>query len=106
MKKIFLFDIAYVLFVALFAYMATQGSIDMSCHGVAIDSDLQTYAQSLARDKFPDYFITDPVMHIEDNASVIPNIETYLASKLSPDEPAIGLLRAGGLALFLFFVLC
>ena len=105
MIKGFLLDLACLALAAAIALLATQGSIDLSCGGVNIDSDLQTYAQSLARDRFPESFANDPAMHIKDNASLIPNIETTLGGILAPDAPAIGLLRAGGVIVFLFYAL-
>lgn len=77
----------------------------MSAEGVLIDSDLATYAQSMAGVAHPELFQEDPVLHSQNAASYIWNLQSSLAWHLMPDENyAVGLLRAGGCVIFLFFV--
>lgn len=97
-------DLVFIVFAALFAWLACQGVLSISADGAVLDSDLQTYAQAMTAEKRPELFATDPALDSRTEANSIPNLERFIAGKLSFDGNfAAGLLRAGGLAIFVFY---
>lgn len=97
-------DAAFILAAALFAWLAACGSVDMAACGAIMDSDLETYAQGMAGESQRNLFANDPVLARASAANSIPNLQRLLAACLAPEgEWASGLLRAGGVAIFLFY---
>lgn len=98
-------DLLFVLVVALYALAALHGVVALSSGGADLDSDLCTYAQGMAAVEHPANFRDDPVLHHVSPANAIWNVQRFLATLLTPDHDyAIGLLRAGALAIFIFYV--
>ncbi len=98
-------DAAFVLFAAIYAFLALHGILAMSGDGAMIDGDLQTYAQAMAGEHYSALFTNDPVLGSANAANSIPNMQRMLADHLTPgDSYAVGLLRAGAVAIFIFYV--
>lgn len=105
-KKTYLWwcDLVFMIFAALYALLALDGITVISGQGVLIDSDLETYAQAMAHSLNPEYYLNDPVLNSNSPAVDIRNLERLVATLLMPgDYAAIGLLRAGALAIFIFY---
>ncbi|MDE5833395.1 MAG: translation initiation factor 2, partial [Desulfovibrio sp.] len=97
-------DLVFLVCAALFAWLAMRGILEISADGAALDSDLQTYAQGMTAERYPELFAADPALNARTEANSIPNLERYLADKLAPDDNfAAGLLRAGAFAIFFFY---
>lgn len=97
-------DLLFLLAAAIFAWLTLQGIVPISGGGVELDSDLQTYAQGMTRASHPASFGSDPALHAATPANSIPNLERTLGVALAPDNDwATGLLRAGTLAIFIFY---
>lgn len=104
-KKIsFTEDIIFIICAASFAILTFIGMAQISANGVVLDSDLQTYAQGMAGERFPDLFANDPVLHKVSTANDIVNLERMLGTFLTNDNNfGIGLLKAGCIAIFVFY---
>lgn len=103
-KHNLLCDVLFLLFAAAYAFLAWEGILPLSGYGARIDSDLETYAQGMAGQARPELFSADPVLREATPANSIRNVQREIASRLAPpDSPAIGLLRAGALAIFVFY---
>lgn len=99
----FFCDVIFVLAAAAFAWLAVQGNLLVSGLGAVMDSDLQTYAQGMIAKSHPEMFAADPALSAITPANNIPNAERFMAAFLAPQgQWAIGLIRAGGIAIFLF----
>lgn len=97
-------DLLFLLFAGAYAFLALQGIIPISANGALLDSDLETYAQGMAGEYHTQLFAADPVLKHSSPANSIPNLERMLASLLMPpDMPGVGLLRAGAIAIFVFY---
>lgn len=97
-------DLGFLIIAASFALITLQGIVIISGNGAILDSDLQTYAQGMAGAANPRLFAADPVLASHNPANSIPNIERMIAAWLTPgDNYAIGLLRAGACAIFVFY---
>ena len=97
-------DPVFVAIIAAYCWLILQGIMPLSGYGALIDSDLQTYAQGMAGAASPQLFVTDPVLHASSPANSIPNLERWLAERLTPGNAwPTGLLRAGCLAIFCFY---
>ena len=100
-----LYDILFVLAAAVFAIACLQGSLALTGTGALLDSDLGTYAQGMAARAQPELFGQDPVLRTITHHNSIWNVQTFLATLLTPGESyATGLLRSGALAIFLYLV--
>ncbi len=99
-----LWDILFVALAAFYAYAVAVGVVDMSAGGAVIDSDLDTYAQGMIGAMHPGLFAADPVLHAITPANSIWNVQRWLAECITtPDAPAVALLRAGALGIFVWF---
>lgn len=105
-------DLLFLAGAALFSWLAYEGVVTMSAGGAIMDSDLQTYAQALARAKNPALFSADPILATGAPGGSIPNLLSLIAGWLTPAAStgelanyAIGLLRAGAITLFTFYAL-
>lgn len=99
------FDLLFICLAATFAWLAFAGLIPLSGHGAVMDSDLMTYAQGMAGQSHPELFAQDPVLHSQNAANSIQNLERILASWLAgSDAWADGLLTAGCIAIFTFYL--
>lgn len=97
-------DVLFVLCAALYAWLAFRGIVLLSASGTVLDSDLQTYAQGMARVVFPENFAADPVLAHKSAGNSIQNLHRYLAELLLEKENfGLALLKAGGIALFCFY---
>lgn len=97
-------DALFLLAAAAFAWLSLMGVIPISGGGVELDSDLQTYAQGMARVSNAESFATDPALYAATPGNSIPNLERILGTALAPDNDwGLGLLRAGALAIFIFY---
>lgn len=101
---LWLCDLVFMVFAALYALLALDGIAVISGQGVLMDSDLETYAQAMAQGIHPEYYLNDPVLNSNSPAVDIRNLERLVATLLMPgNNAAIGLLRAGALAIFVFY---
>lgn len=97
-------DSLYILIVLTYAFLCWKGILLMSCNGVVLDSDLQTYAQGMAGEHFPELFAADPVLHDRNAANSIPNLQRMLAGVLLVNNDfASALLASGAIAIFIFY---
>ncbi|MDE7241862.1 MAG: translation initiation factor 2, partial [Desulfovibrio sp.] len=97
-------DILFVLGAALYAWLAFRGIVLLSASGTVLDSDLQTYAQGMARAFFPENFAADPILAHKGEANSIQNLQRWLAGLLLEQENfGVALLKAGCLAIFCFY---
>lgn len=97
-------DALFLLAAAALAWLSLQGIVVISGRGAELDSDLQTYAQGMARVMHAASFAADPALHAATPANSIPNLERLLGESLAPpDDWAVGLLRAGAVAIFVFY---
>lgn len=95
-------DLLFVLLAALYALAAACGVPDMASGGADMDSDLSTYAFSMAGLARPELFANDPILHALTPANSFWNLLQFLATILTPGEAyAVGLFRAGALTIFL-----
>ena len=100
-----IWDIFFVVLVALYALAANLGIADISAQGSVIDSDLATYAQGMAGAKHLELFVHDPVLHNITPANSIWNIQRFFAESFTdPENPAMGLLHIGSVIIFIWFV--
>ena len=100
-SHIWLCDLVFMVFSALYALLALEGVIAISGHGVHMDSDLATYAQAMTHALHPGFFASDPVLNSNSPAVDISNLERLVATLLMPgDNVAVGLFRAGAVAIF------
>ena len=98
-------DVAVLAAVLLFAFFAVRGSVLMSAEGALIDSDLATYAEGMAGAAHPHLFAEDPMLYSRTAGNSIKNLERMLAELLTSDDAfAIGLLRAGGVIVVVFYL--
>lgn len=103
-ERFLIWDLLFLVLAAAYAFLAYEGDLELSGRGAIIDSDLQTYAQGMVGAASRENFALDPVLAAPTPANSIPNIERMLAQALSPaGEWAVGLLRAGAVAIFLFY---
>ncbi len=103
-SHIWLCDLVFMVFSALYALLALEGVIAISGHGVHMDSDLATYAQAMTHALHPGFFASDPVLNSNSPAVDISNLERLVATLLMPgDNVAVGLFRAGAVAIFIFY---
>lgn len=94
----------FLVLAACYAWAALCGVLEISSGGAALDSDLRTYAQGMAGVGHPECFRDDPVLRVVTHHNSIWNVQRFLAVFLTPgDSYAVGLLRAGALALFIFY---
>lgn len=97
-------DAVFLLACALYAWLALNGVLVLSANGLDLDGDLQTYAQGMTRAAHPESFVLDPVLNRPTPANEIPNLQRWLGAALAPGEAwGAGLLRAGALAIFVFY---
>ncbi|MBD5647471.1 MAG: translation initiation factor 2 [Desulfovibrio sp.] len=97
-------DILFVLAAALYAWLAFRGIVLLSASGTMLDSDLQTYAQGMARAFFPENFAADPILAHRGEANSIQNLQRWLAEMLLEQENfGLALLKAGCIAIFCFY---
>lgn len=97
-------DFAFLFLAAAFAWLVFRGIVPFSGFGAVLDSDLQTYAQGMAGAALQGHFAADPAIHAASPANSIPNLERMLGEALAPPgEWAAGLLRAGAIAIFVFY---
>lgn len=69
-----------------------------------MDSDLSTYAFSMAGQQHPEFFLNDEILREPTPANSFFNLQQFLATHLMPGEQyAVGLFRAGALAIFVFY---
>lgn len=95
-------DALFVLLAALYAVAVACGVPDMASGGADMDSDLGTYAFSMAGLAHPEYFVNDPILRTLTPANSFWNLLQFLAGLLTPgDAYAVGLFRAGALTIFL-----
>ena len=95
-------DLLFVLLAALYAVAAACGVPDMASGGADMDSDLSTYAFSMAGLAHPGAFVNDPVLRTLTPANSFWNLFQCVAGALTPgDAFAVGLFRAGALTIFL-----
>lgn len=103
-KSFFIPDLCFILLIAVYAFACWKGALQMSEHGVILDSDLQTYAQGMAGEAHPELFSRDPVLEDRNPANSIPNLQRMLAGIfLYNDDFAGALLAAGAIAIFVFY---
>lgn len=103
-SRSWLCDLLFVCAAALYAFLAMEGITMMSAGGVALDSDLATYAQTLAHGAHPANFTSDPLLGYNSPAVDIHNLQSFIARFLMPpDAPGLGLLRAGAIIIFIFY---
>ncbi|MBQ7618254.1 MAG: translation initiation factor 2 [Desulfovibrio sp.] len=89
--------------VVLLAFCTVQGNVDLTAGGVAIDSDLATYAQGMAREANPELFTNDPLLHAPSAGNSIVNMQRALATLLAfGAESGVSLLRSCGVILVFF----
>lgn len=97
-------DILFVLAAALYAWLAFRGIVQLSASGTVLDSDLQTYAQGMARAVFPENFSADPMLAHKSAGNSIQNLQRFLAGLLlEKGNFGLALLKAGGIAIFCFY---
>lgn len=95
-------DLLFVLLAALYAIAVACGVPDMASGGADMDSDLSTYAFSMAGLAHPGAFANDPVLRTLTPANSFWNLFQFIAAPLTPgDAFAVGLFRAGALTIFL-----
>lgn len=95
-------DVLFVLLSALYALAVACGVPALSSGGADMDSDLSTYAFSMAGLAHPEYFVNDPILHTLTPANSFWNLLQFFAEALTPgDAYAVGLFRAGALSIFL-----
>lgn len=101
----FFWDIIFIFFALAYAMLAYEGISDISGQGVVLDSDLQTYAQGMAGEKFPGLFAADPVLKDISAANSIPNLQRIAGNFfLDGNNFGLALLKAGACAIFIFYV--
>lgn len=97
-------DLLFLVLLTLYTILVWLGIQPMSGMGAVLDSDLGTYAQGMAAEAWPGLFATDAALATASEASGIPNLERLVGGWLAPDGNfALGLLRAGALAIFVFY---
>ena len=95
-------DLVFILLAAFYAVAVACGVPDMASGGADMDSDLSTYAFSMAGLAHPEYFVNDPILRTLTPANSFWNLFQFLADVLTPDNAyAVGLFRAGALTIFL-----
>lgn len=95
-------DIAALLLIAVYALAALAGVLEISANGTELDSDLGMYAYITAGEQHPESFSADPTAALHSHSFW--NAARYLGALLTPgNEYAVGLLRAGALAVFVFY---
>lgn len=95
-------DMLFVLLAALYAFAIACGVPDMASGGADMDSDLSTYAFSMAGLAHPEYFANDPILRTLTPANSFWNLFQFVAGLLTPGSAyAVGLFRAGALTIFL-----
>lgn len=95
-------DLLFILLAALYAVAVACGVPDMASGGADMDSDLSTYAFSMAGLAHPEYFVNDPILRTLTPANSFWNLFQFFADLLTPDNAyAVGLFRAGALSIFL-----
>lgn len=103
-QSLSLADILFVLAAALYAWLAFRGVVLLSASGTLLDSDLQTYAQGMARAFFPENFAADAILAHKGEANSIQNLQRWLAEALLEEENfGLALLKAGCIAIFCFY---
>lgn len=102
--RLWLWDMLFLISAAAYAFLSLEGITQISANGALLDSDLETYAQGMAGELRPDLFAADPVLRQISPANSIPNIQRLLGAWLMPaNTPGVGLLRAGAIAIFIFY---
>lgn len=97
-------DWLFLCLAALYALAALQGIVPISGGGADMDSDLSTYAFAMAGPRHPENFRHDAILREATPANSFWNLEQFLGEKLTPgDQYAVGLFRAGALAIFVFY---
>lgn len=97
-------DILFILAAALYAWLSFRGIVLLSASGTVLDSDLQTYAQGMARAVFPENFAADPMLAHKSAGNSIQNLQRFLAGLLLEQENfGLALLKAGSIAIFCFY---
>ena len=95
-------DIAALLLIAVYALAALAGVLEISANGTELDSDLGMYAYITSGERHPESFSADPTAALHSHSFW--NAARYLGALLTPgNEYAVGLLRAGALAVFVFY---
>lgn len=103
-SRLWLCDLLFLCAAALYAFLALEGIEIISGGGAVLDSDLSTYAQTIAHSLHPANFISDPVLYVNSPAVDIANLQSFIAALvMPPDSPGIGLLRAGAISIFIFY---
>ena len=96
-------DALFVILVALYALAVAQGIVPLSGQGADIDSDLSVYAYSMTRADNPQDFQNDAILREATPANSLWNLQQFVGDLLTPgDQYAVGLLRAGGLIIFIY----
>lgn len=104
-KALWPWDLLFIFLAATYAVLVWQGILPLSGNGAVLDSDLMTYAQGMAGQSRPELFASDPVLHAKSAANSIQNLERGLAGLLAQQDAwADGLLKAGCIAIFLFYL--
>lgn len=102
--RLCLADLLFVLAAALYAWLAFRGIMQLSAGGTVLDSDLQTYAQGMARAFFPENFAADAILAHKGEANSIQNLQRFLAGFLLENGNfGVALLKAGCIAIFCFY---
>ena len=95
-------DIVALLLIAAYALAALAGVLEISANGTELDSDLGMYACITAGERHPESFSADPTAALHSHSFW--NAARSLGALLTPgNEYAVGLLRAGALAVFVFY---
>jgi len=97
-------DMFFLCLAAFYALAACNGVVALSAGGAEMDSDLSTYAFSMAGHQHPANFVQDEILREATPANSFWNLQQFLAQHLTPgDQYAVGLFRVGALAIFTFY---
>lgn len=103
-SRFWLCDFIFACAAALYAFLAMEGIALISGGGAVLDSDLATYAQTIAHSLYPANFISDPVLAGKSPAVDIDNLLSFIAMLVqSDDPPGLALLRSGAISIFIFY---
>lgn len=93
-------DFAFVALLLLYVSAIFRGIVDMSAGGADLDSDLGTYAFSMAGLAQPGLFANDPILRGLTPANSFWNLFQCLGTLCTDGQAyAVGLLRAGALTI-------
>lgn len=97
-------DALIMVCFAFFAIAACKGVLAISAGGTELDSDLKSYIQGLVAANNVTEFVADPFLSQIDSTKYTANALCAFANLLCPEDPARGILLAGGYVVFLHFV--